>query len=141
MHITQQVFVAKEWVRVAYKEANTEALSYANIEKSLGALKQEQAELHKKLKKANKAHLSVEAGLKTVERKVEDQRQKPHLTKIDLATQMQMVIDLKAKLQKAKNVVQLAKEVAEAEKKVAYALSMEETQARLTEELAEVCRD
>ena len=141
MHITQQVFVAKEWVRVAYKEANTEALSYANIEKSLGALKQEQIKLHEKLKEADKALLSAKAGLKTVERQADDQRQKLHLTEIDLATQMQMVIDLKAKLQKAKNVVQLAKEVAEAEKKVAYALSMEETQARLTEELAEVCRD
>ena len=141
MHITQQVFVAKEWVRVAYKEANTEALSYANIEKSLGALKQEQIKLHEKLKETDKARLSAKVGLKTVERQADDQRQKLHLTEIDLATQMQMVIDLKAKLQKAKNVVQLAKEVVEAEKKVAYALSMEETQARLTEELAEVCRD
>ena len=141
MHITQQVFVAKEWVRVAYKEANTEALSYANIEKSLGALKQEQIKLHEKLKETDKARLSAKVGLKTVERQADDQRQKLHLTEIDLATQMQMVIDLKAKLQKAKNVVQLTKEVAEAEKKVAYALSMEETQARLTEELAEVCRD
>ena len=98
MHITQQVFVAKEWVRVAYKEANTEALSYANIEKSLGALKQEQIKLHEKLKETDKARLSAKVGLKTVERQADDQRQKLHLTEIDLATQMQMVIDLKAKL-------------------------------------------
>ena len=97
MQITQQVFVAEEWVRDARKKANVEAFSCVNIEKSLRALKQEQAELHKKLKEVDKAHLSVEAGLKTVERKVEDQHQKPHLTKIDLATQMQMVIDLKTK--------------------------------------------
>ena len=127
VHITQQVFVAKEWVRDAHKVANAKALSCANIEKSLGALKQEQTKLHEKLKEADKALLSAKAGLKIVERQADDQRQKLHLTEIDLATQMQMVIDLKAKLQKAKNVVQLAKEAAEAEKKVAYAFSMEET--------------
>ena len=55
---------------------------------------------------------------------------------------MHMVIDFKAKLQKAKDAVQLAKEAAaEAEKQATYALGMEETQARLTEELAKVCRD
>ena len=54
---------------------------------------------------------------------------------------MHIVIDFKAKLQKAKDAVQLAKEVAEAEKQVAYAFDMEETQARLTEEFVEVCRD
>ena len=98
MQITQQVFVAKEWVRDARKKVNVEALSRVDVEKSLGALKQEQVELHKKLKEANKARLNAEVGLKTVKRQAEDQRQKLHLTEIDLATQMQMVIDLKAKL-------------------------------------------
>ena len=107
----------------------------------MGALKQEHTKLHEKLKEADKALLSAKAGLKTMEMQADDQRQKLHFTEIDLATQMQMVIDLKARLQKAKNVVQLAKEATEAEKKVAYALSMEETQARLTEELDETCRD
>ena len=36
---------------------------------------------------------------------------------------------------------QLAKEALEAEKQAAYSLGVEETQARLTEELAEACRD
>ena len=98
MQITQQVFVAKEWVHDARKKVNVEALSRADVEKSLGALKQEQVELHEKLKEANKARLNAEVGLKTVKRQAEDQRQKLHLTEIDLATQMQMVIDLKAKL-------------------------------------------
>ena len=35
----------------------------------------------------------------------------------------------------------MAKEAPEAEKRAFYALGVEETQARLTEELAEVCRD
>ena len=45
-----------------------EALSHANVEKSLGARKQEQAELSEKLKVTDQARLSAEAGLKTVER-------------------------------------------------------------------------
>ena len=40
---------------------------------------------------------------------------------------MQLVLDLKVELQKAKEAVQLAKEVVEAEKQAAYALSVEET--------------
>ena len=58
----------EEWVHNARNEANAEALSRADVEKSLGALKQELAKLSEKLKEADKAHLSAEAGLKTVER-------------------------------------------------------------------------
>ena len=65
---------------------------------------------------ANQALSSAEAGLKTVERQAEDQRKKLHLIEIDLATQRQLVVDLKVELQKAKEVAQLAREAAEAEK-------------------------
>ena len=41
----------------------------------------------------------------------------------------------------AKEAAQLANEATEAEKQASYLLGVEETQARLTEELAEVCRD
>lgn len=58
------------------------------------------------------------------------------------------MLDLKAALQKAEEEVRLAKkeaqllwEVAEAEKKAAYQLGAEETEARLFDELPEVCRD
>ena len=64
-----------------------------------------------------------------------------HLTKIDLATQKQLVIDLKIELQKAKEEAQLTREAVEAEKKASYQLGVEETQVRLAEELSEVCRD
>ena len=43
--------------------------------------------------------------------------------------------------QKAREAVQLVKEVAEAEKQAASTLGVKETQARLTEELFAVCRD
>ena len=84
---------------------------------------------------------SVEVGLKTAERQAEEQRQKLHSTEIDLVTQKQMVIDLQVELQKAKEEVQLAREAAEAEKKVSYQLGVEETKIRLAEELSEVCQD
>ena len=58
---------------------------------------------------------------------------------MELATSRQLVLDLKAKLQKTKEAVQLTKEIAEAEKQVSYLLDVEETQIRLAEELFEVC--
>ena len=70
------------------------------------------------------------------------------MIEIDLATQRQLVIDLKVDLQKAKEAAQLAKEaaqlakeVAEAKKQASYLLGVEETQIRLIEELSEVCKD
>ena len=48
---------------------------------------------------------------------------------------------LREKLRKAREAVQLVKEAAEAEKQVAYTLGVEETKAKLTEELSAVCRD
>ena len=39
--VTQQVFVAEEWYHDARKWADAEALTYANVEKLLGAAKQD----------------------------------------------------------------------------------------------------
>ena len=85
-------------MRDTRNEANAADLAHVDVEKSLGALKQEQAELSEKLKEADQACRSAEAGLKTMERQAEDQRQKLHLIEIDLATEKQLVIHLKAKL-------------------------------------------
>ena len=52
----------------ARNEARAEALSHADVEKSMGALKQEQVELTNKLAKAKRAQDSVKAGLKTTKR-------------------------------------------------------------------------
>ena len=49
--------------------------------------------------------------------------------------------EFREELQKAKEAVQLVKEVVEAEKQAAYTLGVEETQARLTEEFSTVCRN
>ena len=51
--ITHQVFVAEEWYREANNHADVEALTCANVEKSLEVVKQEQLELSEKLKLAD----------------------------------------------------------------------------------------
>ena len=70
------------------------------------------------------------------------------MTETSLATKKQTVLDLKAALQKAEEEVRRAKEEAQlireavdVEKKAAYQLGAEETEARLSEEIPEVCRD
>ena len=64
--------MVEEWYRDARKQVDAEALTRADVEKLLGAAKQEQSELSEKLKVANQARSSAEAGLKTVERQAED---------------------------------------------------------------------
>ena len=59
------------------------------------------------------------------------------MTEIELATQRQLVLDLKVKLQKAKDAARVAKEVFKAAETASY----EETEAQLVEEVAKVCRD
>ena len=133
--------MAEEWYHDARKQADAEAFTRVDIEKTLGAVKQEQFELTEKLKEANSARSSAEAELKTVERQAEDQRQKLHLIEINLATERQLALDLKVELQKAKEEAQLAREAAETKKRASYQLGVEEMQVRLTGELSEVCKD
>ena len=78
--------MAKDWVRDSRNEARAEAHSCAEIEKSLGAFKQEHMELANKLTAAERARLSAKAGLKSIEIQAEDQRKQLHMTEIKLAT-------------------------------------------------------
>ena len=89
MQIIRQVFVANEWVRDARNEVRAEVHSRAKIKKSLRTLKQELTKLSNKLIAADRARLSDEAGLKSVEIQAEDQCKQLHITKIELATQRQ----------------------------------------------------
>ena len=141
VQFTQQVFVAKEWVRDACNEAKAEALSRVDVEKSLGALKQEQAELFEKLKEADKARLNAEAGLKNAEMQAEDQRKQLQMIEIELATSRQLVLDLKVELEKAKDVARVAREAFEDVEMASYKCGVLETETRLAEEVAGMCRD
>ena len=107
-----QVFVAEEWVKNARDEVNAEAHPRANVEKVLRAFKEEHKELTNKLKEVEKELLSALAGLKTVEVQVEDHHKLLYTTEIKLATQKQLVMDLKAELQKVKDEAKEAARVA-----------------------------
>ena len=131
----------EDWVKDAHSEAKAEFNARLEVEKELGALKENQAKLSKQLKEAVRARDSSEAGLKNAEKQAKEQRKQLHYTEINLATEKQLVTELHEELQKAKKAAQLVKEVAKAEKQAAYTLGMEETQARLTEELSTVCRE
>lgn len=65
--------MVKEWVQDARNKARVEAHSRAETKKSLGALKQERTELANKLTTVERARLSAEAGLKSMETQAEDQ--------------------------------------------------------------------
>ena len=60
---------------------------------------------------------------------------------IKLAMQKQLILDLKAELEKAKAAAWTAEEVDEASRQASYNIGVEETEIWLAEELAEICRD
>ena len=133
----QEVFMTKKWVKDTQNEARVEANLRAKANKALGTAEQKNKELASKLVAEERAHLSAKVGLKNAE----DQRKKLHLTEIELATQRQLVLDLKAELQKSKEAAWVAREVSKAAKTASYERGVKETEIRLADELAEVCRD
>ena len=104
-------------------------------------MRTQQKQLAEEAKKANQERASAEAGLKTMEKQAETFRSELHLCQIHLETEKQMVASLRDELRQAKEAAQLQKEAAEAEKQASYALGVQETQSRLTEEFASVARD
>ena len=133
--------MAENWVNDARSEARTAFDARSKVEVEPGALKEKQSKLTEQMKEAVKARDSTEASFKTTEKQVEDLRKQLHYTEINLATEKQLVMDLREELRKAREAVQLVKKAAEAEKQAAYTLRVEETQARLTKELSDVCKD
>ena len=93
------------------------------------------------MKQALQEKASAEAGLKTTKKQAEGLRKELHYCELNLATERQTVKDLREELSKAKEAAQLIKEAAEAEKQASYALGVQETQSRLTEEFSAVVRD
>ena len=78
--------MAEEWVRNARDEVDAEAHSRVNVERALRALKEEHAELTKKLREVESARISAEASLKTAEAQAKDQCKKLYTTELELAT-------------------------------------------------------
>ena len=67
--------------------------------------------------------------------------QKLHVTEINLATEKQAVLDLKAQLQQAKEAARVAREAVEAAVKASYERGVLDIETRLTEEVAMICKD
>ena len=70
--------------------------------KMVGNLKKDQAKLSEQLKEAIRARDSSEVGLKKTEKQAEEQRKQLHYTEINLATEKQLVNDLRKELQKVR---------------------------------------
>ena len=78
------------------------------MEKALGAMKEENKDLLSKLATEERERKSAQARLKNAEAQAEDQHK--------LLYQIEIVLDLSIELQQAKEVAQLAREVAKTEK-------------------------
>ena len=133
--------MAEEWVKNSRSETRVALDARDTAEAQLGALKDKQAQMAEQVKQALRDKNSAEAGLKTTERQVEDLRKELHYYEINLAAEKQMVTDLHEELHKVREAAQLLKAAAEAEKQAAYALGVQETRSRLTEEFSAVARD
>ena len=107
----------------------------------LNALEDKQAQMADQVKQALQDKASAKAGLKTTERQAESLRKELHYYEINLETEKQVVKELREELRKAREAAQLLKEAAEAEKQASYALGVQETQSRLTEEFSAVAKD
>ena len=133
--------MAEEWVKNSREETRAAHDARDTVETQLGALKDKQAQMAEEVKQALKAKASAEAGLKTTERQAEDLRKELHYCEINLATEKQLVKNLREELHNAKEAAQLLKEAAEVEKQAAYALGVQETQSRLIEEFSSIARN
>ena len=131
----------EEWVKKAQNDVKNKVHLRLETEKALGAMREKNKELLSKLIAEERERRSAEVGLKNAQTQAEDQRKLLYQTEIELPASRQLVMDLKVDLQKAKEVAQLAKEAAKAKKQASCLLDVEETQAKLTEELVKVCRD
>ena len=79
--------------------------------------------------------------MKSVEAQAEDQRKELYTTQINLTIEKTMILDLKSKLQKAKEALKVAQEAAIAAETSAYERGVLETEVRLTAEVTAVCRE
>ena len=85
--------------------------------------------------------MSAEAGLKNATKQAEDLRQQLRQSEEKLVTEKWAVSDLKAELTKVKEEARLAREAVEKSMATSYDRGVRDTEIRLTEEVAAVCRD
>ena len=96
--------MAEEWVKNARGETRLALDAQAKAEAQLDALKEKQAKMAEQLKEAVRGRDSAKAGLKTTERQFEEVRKELHYSEINLATEKQIVTELREELCKAREV-------------------------------------
>ena len=148
MQVTQQMYVAEEWNKKNHLEARAAFCSRDEAEKSLGQLKEDYARLSGELADMTSQKKSLDAGIKNVEKQIEEQRKLLKATEANLKTERELVNGLRDELRKAKDSAlyaeekaQLAQEAVEAEKKAAYQLGVETATSQLLEQFSSVSRD
>ena len=97
-------------------EARAALDARSEVKVELGALKENHSKMVEQLKEAVRTRDSAEAGLKTMEKQFENIRKQLHYTEINMATEKQLVTELREELRKAREAAQLFKEAVEAEK-------------------------
>ena len=82
----------------ARSEARAAFDARSEVEVKLGALKENHSKMAEQLKEAVRARDSTEAGLKTIEKQFEDIQKQLHYTEINMATEKQLVMELREEL-------------------------------------------
>ena len=94
--------MAEEWVKNARSEARAAFNAQFEVEVELGPLKENHSKMSEQLKEVVRAKDSAEAGLKTTEKQFEDICKQLHYTEINMATEKQLVTELREELRKAR---------------------------------------
>ena len=87
--------MAEEWVKNSHNEMRAALDARDTAEAQLGTMKDKQVQMAEQVKQAFRDKDSAEAGPKTTKRQVEDLRKELHYCEINLATEKQMVTDLR----------------------------------------------
>ena len=140
MKVTQQVYVAKDWVRSATNSLNAKIQNRHDVKKALGTANHEKTQLAEKLKVAENGRKSAEARLKSAEAQAEDQHKELYTTQLNLATKKAVVLNLQSKLQRDE-VLKVAQEATIAAETSAYERGVLEMETRLTAEVTAICRE
>ena len=126
---------------MAREDLHKEAQSHCATEKAAGDLKQDFDRLNNEVKEVKRAHASAEAGLKNATKQADDLCIQLRQSEEKLTTERQAVSALNAEVAKIKEEARLAKEAAEKAVAASYDRGVRDTEVRLTEEVAAVCRD
>ena len=121
--------MAEEWVKNAHGKAKAALDAQSEVEIELGALKENHSKMAEQLKEAVRVRDNSEVGLKTTEKQFKDIRKQLHYTEINMATEKQLMTELREELRKAREAAQLFKEAA-----------LKENHSKMAEQLKEAVR-